>query len=187
MGLYVAGSGSGWNRYISGLWYGPSCTGTDISRPNAFLCAVPLILDRPLTIQNIATHVVSAGSAGSIMRMGIYADNGNGYPSTLLGDAGGADTSTTGFKSLPLALTLSPGLNWLAGCVQNAPTAPTVHGITPGTTVNGSAHNAANPINCGCGWVINYSGTIQPLPATFPYNIGGGGTDTNLNFAVQAA
>ena len=62
--------------------------------------------------------VVSTSAATSLMRLGVYEDDGGGQPGNLLVDAGTVDTSTTGLKEIVIAETLTAGIWWLAGVTQ---------------------------------------------------------------------
>lgn len=83
------------------------------------------------TITDVAVEVTVAGSAGAVIRIGVYADDGNNGPSTLLVDAGTVDATTTGVKTLTLATPItipSTGRKvWVGAVVQGAAvTRPTV-------------------------------------------------------------
>ena len=52
-----------------------------------------------ITIDRLAIYVSTAGAAGSVARMGLYADDGALYPGQLIYDSGEIDTTTTGTKT----------------------------------------------------------------------------------------
>ena len=66
------------------------------------------------SLDQMAINVTNTG-AGSAPRIGIYDDDGNNYPSTLLADCGTADGGTAGVKvyTTDLPLVVNPGLYWL--------------------------------------------------------------------------
>lgn len=76
-----------------------------------------------MTIDTIGVQVALA-VAGSSLRLGIYADDGNLYPSTLLVDAGSVSSATTGPKLVTVSVPMTRGtLYWLcchasAGSIQ---------------------------------------------------------------------
>jgi hypothetical protein len=76
-------------------------------------------------IQALATEVVVGGGAGSIVRMGVYADSGWGWPKTLLREApttvDGTAVATPSVAITPVSPPL--GIVWLAQVPQVA--APT--------------------------------------------------------------
>jgi hypothetical protein len=89
--------------------------------------AVPFLLGARHSFQALGINVTVAGSsggAGAAVRMGVYADNGNGYPGALVLDAGTATTIAIGATIVAFAgaLDLIPGLYWLVAVPQNAPT-----------------------------------------------------------------
>jgi len=69
----------------------------------------------------ITIEVTTAGSVGSLIRLGIYNTDSGGFPSTLVLDAGTVDSTTTGVKSITITQTLAPGLYCLVACAQGAP------------------------------------------------------------------
>ena len=52
-----------------------------------------------ITIDRLAIYVSVAGAAGSVVRMGLYADDGTLHPGQLIYDSGEIDTTTTGPKT----------------------------------------------------------------------------------------
>src|SRR4051812_39435289 len=120
---------------------GGSTTG---SRPNGALYAHPLFIGRTMTVARIGVDVTTAGSAGALCRLGIYADNGWGLPGTLLLDAGVVDCTTTGVKELTITQALAPGLYWFAAATQGAPTTAPVYRLVSGALQPVGDTSAAN-------------------------------------------
>lgn len=79
----------------------------------------------PCNIDRIAIEVTTL-QASSVVRLGFYADNGSGEPSTLLLDGGTVSSATTGVKELTVAHTHAGGLFWVAISVQGVGAAPAV-------------------------------------------------------------
>jgi hypothetical protein len=89
---------------------------------NGNLYLQPVVVDRPVTLSGLSVNVTSAGTAGSVHRLGIYSDGSNGLPQSLILDAGTVDTSTTGLKTAAISYLLVPGIRvWLATAQQGAP------------------------------------------------------------------
>lgn len=85
-----------------------------------------------LTFDRIACHVSFGGTAGAVVRLGIYRSDSNGLPSTLILDAGTVDSTSTGVKEITISQTLAAGSYWLAEAAQVAGCS-----LTADTSVNG--------------------------------------------------
>ncbi len=83
------------------------------------LIFTPYWAPKAFSISRIAINVTTAGSAGSVIRIGAYNDD-NGIPGTLIFDAGTVDSTTTGIKEITTTQTLPAGRFWLAAVVQGA-------------------------------------------------------------------
>jgi hypothetical protein len=81
-----------------------------------------LFVPRSVTVDQIVVHVGVAASSASVGRMGIYAADANGRPSTLIVDAGTYDATSTGTKTITIspAVTLPQGVVFLAHVQQGA-------------------------------------------------------------------
>ena len=88
--------------------------------------AVPFYVPVTTTFTKIA--VVTVGTASAQVRLGIYNDNGSGVPDTLILDAGSIATATSGFKTITISQSLTPGWYWLACAMQGA--AGSINNIT---------------------------------------------------------
>jgi hypothetical protein len=86
---------------------------TTITFGNYILMAFAFHVPTQQTFDRIAIHVTTTTVSGKI-GLGIYADNGDVYPSSLLLDAGTVDISSTGLKEIEINVTLEKGLYWLA-------------------------------------------------------------------------
>lgn len=110
---------------IPGQWYLPDIAieGGGVSTLSfGTLYAMPKLL-RAGTIAGIAARHFGTATASEVCRLGIYADNGTGYPGALVIDAGTIDLSTAvAIKSITISQAISTsGLYWLAG-VKQGPT-----------------------------------------------------------------
>lgn len=152
-------------------WYTSPSTGAALTTGAGtvnVLRAIPFVVSKATTIDQMAINVTTAGAGGAgKARVGIYNDNGNNYPGSLVVDAGEAVTTSTGVKTFTtgMPVTLDPGLYWLTyvhGCSSTAPTmrAFTLAGLNP---VLGYASTL--PANAQFGWSVAF--TYAALPATF--------------------
>lgn len=82
----------------------------------------PIFVVRTLTIDRLGLSVSNAGSAGSVIRLGIYANSSSDNPGTLLQDASTVDSTTPGDKLAVVSQTLSPGIYWLSCALQGGAT-----------------------------------------------------------------
>ena len=144
--------------YKSGSYYFTASTSnatTTTGHGTGTLRCNPWAVVRQVTIARIGMEFTAAGDANSVFRLGIYADDGGGYPtgapvldagtiSTGTGNAGTVATGgTPGVYEITLgsALTLSPGLYWVGGAIQGVTTTqPTIR------IVNGSNMIAPIPM-----------------------------------------
>ena len=84
----------------------------------------------PLSITRLGAEITSAGDAGSVLRIGIYADDGTGYPGALVLDAGTIAGDSVAVQEITVAITLPPALYWVGGVVQEVTsTQPTVRTV----------------------------------------------------------
>lgn len=89
----------------------------------------PFILDRRITFDRIAmNHAATTGSAGAVMRLGIYANHAtDDKPDALILDAGTVALDTAAaFKPITISQALDPGLYWLAAANQVASGSPSI-------------------------------------------------------------
>lgn len=110
------------------------------------------------------------GSAGSVVRLGLYADDGGGAPGARLADYGTVDVAANASieKLITIALTVpSPGaLLWPAFvCQGGAPTTPTVMGLS-GVAGRAALGLPANNLSSNrYGWVQDGVSGALPDPA----------------------
>ena len=79
--------------------------------------AIPIDVPAGTILDRIGINV-STPIASSVVRLGVREDN-DGYPGTLLVDAGTVDSSTTGAKELPINVTTTGVRVWLCAVAQN--------------------------------------------------------------------
>ena len=93
---------------------------------------LPFPVGESLAIDRIACSVTTLGSAGAVVRLGIYSDT-DGIPDARVLDAGTVDATTTGFKEITISQSLTAGsLYWMAICSQVAVASLRVVGVGAG-------------------------------------------------------
>ena len=141
------------------------------------LYAYPVTLVGNTPIKTISNYVTT-GQTGGGSHIGIYADNGSGYPGALVNgsDSGAlAATASTTAETATYAtpVTLAPGLYWLASIFTATGTYPSVNGITEtaATSTNDLGFDTlAHAYATSGAWVtgISVANTYGALPAVFP-------------------
>lgn len=148
----------------SGVYYtAPGISGT-ATFANGNARAIPLWVPRSLSVDRIGIEVVTTpGSVGALIRLGIYSDDGNGFPGAVLLDAGTVDPTSTGVKELTINQALTPGLYWLTAVVQGAPvTTPVMRTTTSGQLqVGGESGTTISATNAA----YQKTGVTGALPA----------------------
>ncbi|HET6453473.1 MAG TPA: NHL repeat-containing protein [Armatimonadota bacterium] len=76
--------------------------------------ATAFLVTQATSFDSLNMYIASGNSAGRLCMLGLYSDNGAGYPGTRL-EYGEVDWSTTGLKTVAFASprVLQPGLYWL--------------------------------------------------------------------------
>jgi hypothetical protein len=97
-----------------------------ITYANGVMHASPLVLLTAGTVDRIGVRSGNVGSAGSVIRLGIYSDNGNLYPGALLLDAGTVSgESANSDLEITISQALTAGVYWLVVVQQGAPVTTT--------------------------------------------------------------
>jgi len=144
----------------------------------------PIIVDTDTAIDQLGMEITIAGSAGSVIRLGVYADNG-GQPGALIAETTSPidGTQAAGFYQQPITATLPAGASWLAFKTEGAPTShPTVR-----------AHSGRlRPVqwNAGAGFSANlYNGVLQTglSPGALPANAGANSVVANAPVVLARA
>jgi len=156
----------GTNWYSSNI-YGQSADLTEAATHNVTR-AFPFIVGSGFTANRIQFEITAfVTGANSFCNVGIYNDNGNLYPSTLVVDGGQKSTQSNGVKFTDISTSLSANtLYWL---VYNCHKTPTFRSISPADipSVLGWDANTPGASRQITGWTAprTYAST---LPATFP-------------------
>lgn len=142
----------------------------------------PWLNRSPLTIVKVAMNVTVAGSSTSLMRLGIYNDDGSGYPGSLLADWGTVDCTTTGVKTITLgtSLVLPIGLYWIGGASQGTSGGQTMT-LSAGSldfVPNGMYASFATGTLPSFGQVhgFNMTGVTAALPSSFSSSLSTAGS-----------
>lgn len=169
---------SGYPSWVTGRFYGvpTSSTQAAVITVTATLYAYPIYIPNQVAIStfNVST---TTGQTGAAAHVGIYADNGAGYPGALVYDTGAFNLATssnainTNTPTTPVAL--NPGLYWVATIFTATGTFPSVAGSTAiyGSALNAllgsdtAAHSLA--VSGGAATGISVAGTYGALPSTF--------------------
>ena len=150
----------------------------------------PWFVDSTATLDRLAVEVVTtAGSAGKLLRMGIYNANTSWTPTTLVVDAGTVAVDALGIQAATINVTLPPGRYCCAFVLPTGGTAPTLRQIA-GTvnsfpTISGTAGNPyqVSQYLAGQGGLV---ATGLPATATAPDIFGAAGTVSTHNYHVRA-
>ncbi|MDD3813311.1 MAG: hypothetical protein PHZ02_01585 [Desulfocapsaceae bacterium] len=89
------------------------------------LVALPFIVPRTITLDRIAVNITTGTVGASSTRLGIYIDNGNLYPGSLILDAGTVDSSAAGgggVKTITInQILMKNTLYWLVAVSDGTP------------------------------------------------------------------
>ena len=163
--------------WVAGRFYNGTSglTSTTLLTVTATLYAYPIYIpgNTPIKTLNLS---VTTGQTGGAAHLGIYADNGFGYPGALLYDTGAITglTATAVSTTTPAtALTLAAGWYWVASIFTATSTFITVEAIsalyTNGLPANLGYDTAAHALSASgqAPTGISVAGTYGALPATF--------------------
>lgn len=163
---------------VHGRFYGlpNGTTPVALLTVTATLYAYPIYVPNTITVAtfNVGT---TTGQTGAAVHVGIYADNGAGYPGALVYDTGAFNLATssnainTNTPTTPP--TLQAGWYWIASIFTASGTFPSVTAATTnyGTSLNAqlgsdtAAHLLATSGQAATG--ISVTGTYGALPSTF--------------------
>jgi hypothetical protein len=160
----------------SGLYFSAqnnSGTNTNNTLTNGTLRLAPIFVPRTVTINSIAAEITAIGDSGSTLRFGIYADDGTGYPGTLISEGGTIPADTIAVSASTVNIFLSTGIYWIGAVLQGVTiTQPTVR-------TNG---NVTSPIGfqilpsaAGANQCYTQTGVVGALPSTFTTSPAGAG------------
>jgi hypothetical protein len=165
-------SGNAFVPLVTGSWYTPiggSLSGSALAESVEY--AFPFVAGASTTITRIAIAVLNAGSAHSVVRLGVRRDS-EGLPGTLLVDAGTVDTTSVGSKSTTISAPVVGGNRyWLTATTQGAATNPAVLQISSGA--NSTTIGWGDPYNSLTKSGVGYAAST-PVTGFLPTNVTGG-------------
>ena len=163
-------------------WYSSSPTNTtgdvfQVPTQDKLYLSLPRVAQENITIDQLAINTNIVGSAGAVVRLGIYVVNGEDpYAitlgsawATLLVDAGTVATETgTGTKSITLgsAVTIGPGQAFTCGFAAQVAGPASMRIRTGANTVQLNPWGQASAFS-GAPQVVSMSGVTAALPASF--------------------
>jgi hypothetical protein len=121
----------------------------------------PILLPDSVSISQITVGVNNAGSAGALVRLGIYLPGSDGLPGSLLVDAGTINGASATLQSISINETIS-GLVYLSAVAQVATC--TTRSITTGSIPDYAAVGATTLMQNR--QVFSETGVTGALPAT---------------------
>lgn len=122
----VASTPSDGAPLTSGIYYTPRHTALVSENTVNTLRGASFVPGRSTRLTRIACRVVTAGTAGAVVRLGVYRDAGLGRLDLLV-DAGTVDATTTGDKELTINTPVYAGDNlWLCAAIQGGAATPPV-------------------------------------------------------------
>lgn len=142
---------------------------TSAAQLNANMRAISFVITANCAIDRVGFEVTIAGEASSILRCGIYSDNGNGFPGSLLVELGTKPVNAVAVVEYMISpkLRLKPGIYWLAGALQGAASTPPTLRVATEVPFGAPAESAANAIG-STPRGLTTSGVTGGLPAVFP-------------------
>jgi hypothetical protein len=172
-------------RMTSGksLWYANGSVGsTFVPFADNMMYYVPFSVKSGIVFDRIGIYSQGPGQAGSLIRLGVYADTGDGLPGARLLDAGTVDGATAAPVFLRKTINLTPQdtLLWLASLFTAAATTrPTVDSAT--AQANYPEMPGPDGFPERSGRVGFYQTGVSALPANAPSTIGFTGPDLQPN------
>ena len=151
----------------------------------------PWFLEGPATLDRLACEVITtAGSAGKLMRIGIYNADTSWSPTSLVVDAGTVAVDSIGIQAATINVTLPAGRYMCAWVLPTTGTAPTLRQIQG--TVNYFPSISAT--TGGLYYVISQYLSAQgglvtsglPSTATAPNVYGTAGNTSYANYHIRA-
>lgn len=126
---------------------------------NGTAYAIPFLVGKDQTFAQWSVNI-GTGAAATVIRLGVYQDDGDGAPGALLAEFGTVDASTAGTKVLAAIQALAAGLWWVTVVPQGG--SPALRG----------PDNAAPPvggesIGSVSSQAYKMAGTSGALPASF--------------------
>jgi hypothetical protein len=154
--------------FVSGRYYAAGNNGnvgTSAALGNDNLRVSPIYFRNSVTIDRIGLEVTVAGSAGALVRLGIYESNESGYPAARILDAGTIDGTVVAAHEITISQSLPPGVYWLGAVIQGSPaTQPTIR-VTTASSFSVGATSLTASLQAPVGYAT--ASVAGGLPADF--------------------
>jgi len=160
-------------RYKAAQWYIQTGRVATLAMTVDRMYLVHIDVDVVQAFDRIGLAVTGAGTAGSIVRLGLYADDGTGSGPTgtdLLGLGSNIDGTSATNQAITIAKTLQPGRYWRAAVCQ-------VASCTVQSTDTITALDSVGMVNQADGWSDHkaQAGVAGALPTIGSPTNGSGG------------
>lgn len=150
-------------------WLGPNNTPTAATTGTGTLRLCPVVIPKAVTVTRIVGEVTIAGDAGSKVRYGIYADDGNGLPGALVLDAGTILGDSVAVQEITVSQALPAGVYWVGGVAQIVTTTqPTIKIINQGSQMF-TPLGTSTPTAGSVAAAVTMSGVTGALPANYSF------------------
>jgi hypothetical protein len=153
-----------------GRWEGVPGTNSNLTTTADVLIVSPIFFSQTVTLDRIAARVVTAGAAGSVIRLGIYGSTSTMFPGTLVLDAGTIDGTITAGSSqeITISVTLPAGVYWIGAVSQGSPaTQPVMAGRSSNTSPM-FLSDSVNPSQTSQGG-LSQTGVTGALASTYAF------------------
>ncbi len=153
-------------RFTSGKYYGPQGSRATATMTAGVLTVVPFWVPDTQVFSRMGVEVITGGAVGTVLRLGIYDDDGDGFPNDLILSAGTVNANTIGSKEITgLSPSLTPGLYWMACVAQGG--APVVRTVANNIIGGAGAYTLATATASLPHPGYYESGVTGALPAIF--------------------
>lgn len=167
---------AGGDFFRPGYYHAGSPTSTSTSTMTLIvnrLYMVPFHVPVKRSFDRIGVVVTSAGGAGAVLRLGVYA-NSLGYPGSLVVADSTVLTNTTGAKEMTISHTFDPGLHWIGVVAQVSACSMTGYTSVHSTPWGAFSQSAGtNPPNATAANFPYRDSTGGALPSPFSGASGG--------------
>jgi len=172
LGAYTDQTSTASIRWTTGRWVTPMGGAlSTVGVTEGTAVAAPIFVPYGKPIDAMACEVVTtAGSAGSVLRLGIATDNGSGLPGTVVVDAGTVDSTTISIKTATLGSSYTPtnpGWHWLILVCQGGATTKPVTRALAGSHNLGVSASAASGNTAFAAMITNETTISGALPSDF--------------------
>jgi hypothetical protein len=145
--------------------FGNTSTNSTFGLGGNILFAMPIYFSNGQAVTRVGCNVTTFRNNSNV-RIGIYSNGSNGFPSALQLDSGNIATTSTGVKEAVISFTFDLNLYWIA-IVCNANVFLTGYSTT---VLPDWLLGRASPTGSSAG-CVQASQTFGALPATFPTSI----------------